>query len=226
MMQNPFAETSVANAYDAWYKTPMGQAVDQAEKAALLRVARPTPDELALDVGCGTGHFTAMLAEEGAIATGCDASRAMLAHARRNHPDLRWHHADARELPYADASWDLVLSVTMLEFVREPTRALDEMWRVVKPGGRLVVAVLQAGTPWHASYVREADEGPSPFATAHFYQRDELVDRLGRYGPPQVTTCVHMPPDAHPPRFVSLVEFWGRLTRPDQAAMLVGRVDK
>jgi ubiquinone/menaquinone biosynthesis C-methylase UbiE len=225
-MQNPFAETSVADAYDAWYETPLGRAVDRAEKAALLKIASPMPGELALDVGCGTGHFSAMLADQGALVTGCDTSQAMLSHARRNHPDLRWHHADARDLPYADASCDLVLSVTMLEFVREPTRALDEMWRVLKAGGRLVVAVLQAGTPWHTSYTREADQGPSPFAAAHFYQRDELVDRLGRYGSPRVTTSVHMLPDGRPPRCLSLVEFWGRLTRPGQAAMLIGRVDK
>ncbi|MCD6302370.1 MAG: class I SAM-dependent methyltransferase [Anaerolineae bacterium] len=225
-MQNPFADLSIADVYDAWYVTPLGRAADQAEQAALLRLAQPSRGELALDVGCGTGHFSAMLAAAGAVVTGCDTSRAMLAHARRNHPDLRWHLADARELPYADASWDLVLSVTMLEFVREPTRALDEMWRVIKPGGRLVVAVLQAGTPWHASYVREADKGPSPFATAHFYQRDELLGQLARYGSPRCTTCVHMPPEGRSPRCLSFVEFWGRLTRPTQAAMLIGRVDK
>lgn len=225
-MRNPFADPTIADSYDAWYTTPLGLAVDEVERAALLGWATPQPNERALDVGCGTGHFTIMLAEYGAEVTGCDTSEAMLAHARTKYPALTWHLADARELPYADASWDLVFSVTMLEFVREPIRALDEMWRVLKPGGRLVVAVLQAGSPWHEMYVREAERGPSPFAEAHFFPRDELAALLRRYGQPRCTSCVHMRPEGDPPHCLPLVELWGRLTRPDQGAMLIGKVDK
>jgi ubiquinone/menaquinone biosynthesis C-methylase UbiE len=225
-MRNPFSDIAIAETYESWYTTPLGRAVDRAEKAALLRMASPQTGDLALDVGCGTGHFTQMLAQAGAEVTGCDASEAMLRQAARTLPDLRWQLADARELPYADASWDLVLSVTMLEFVEEPARALDEMWRVLRPGGRLVVAVLQADTPWHALYTRQAQEGPSPFALAHFYGREELSAYLAKFGRVRMTTCVHSHPESGPPGCLPLVEWWGRLTRPNQAAMLIGRVAK
>ena len=225
-MRNPFSDAMIAETYESWYATSLGRAVDRAERATLLRMARPQPGELALDVGCGTGHFTQMLAQDGAEVTGCDASEAMLRQAARTLPDLRWQLADARELPYADASWDLVLSVTMLEFVEEPARALDEMWRVLRPGGRLVVAVLQADTPWHALYTRQAQEGPSPFALAHFYGRDELGAYLAKFGRVRMTTCVHFHPESGPPGCLPLVEGWGRLARPNQAAMLIGRVAK
>ncbi|MGI6380480.1 MAG: class I SAM-dependent methyltransferase [Anaerolineae bacterium] len=225
-MRNPFTDPTIAETYESWYTTSLGQAVAQAEKAALLGLAELRSGETALDVGCGTGHFTQMLAEAGAQAAGCDASEAMLHQAARTRQELRWQLADARELPYADATWDLVLSVTMLEFVEEPARALDEMWRVLAPGGRLVVAVLQVDTPWHALYTRQAQQGPSPFAMAHFYGRNELGAYLQGYGKPHLTTAVHFSPDGRPPRCLALVESWGRLTRPSQAAMLVGRVSK
>jgi len=225
-MRNHFTDAAVAESYDSWYTTSLGRAVDGVERVALLRWATPGPGDRALDVGCGTGHFSLMLAEAGAEVTGCDASKAMLTQARLKHPELRWHLADARELPYADASWDLVFSVTMLEFIDEPVRALDEMWRVLRPGGRLVVAVLQANTPWHRLYIEEAQRGPSPFAEARFFTRDELGAYLARYSRPRCTSCVHFRPEGGPPGCLTLVEHWGRLTRPGQGAMLIGRVTK
>jgi len=86
--------------------------------------------------------------------------------------------------------------------------------------------VLQADTPWHALYTRQAQEGPSPFALAHFYGREELSAYLAKFGRARMTTCVHFHPESRSPGCLPLVEKWGRLARPNQAAMLVGRVAK
>jgi ubiquinone/menaquinone biosynthesis C-methylase UbiE len=100
------------------------------------------PQETLLDVGCGTG---ALLSRAQAIAgadqlTGVDLSPSMLAHARAQLPvEVALHSADAAALPFADASFDVVASCNVFHYIREPVRALTEMVRVVRPGGRIVI---------------------------------------------------------------------------------------
>jgi ubiquinone/menaquinone biosynthesis C-methylase UbiE len=93
----------------------------------------------ALDVGCGTGHFTRWLAGEGLQVFGLDVSHAMLEEARHlGSPTCV--EGDALSLPFADQAVDLVLMVTTLEFVSDPAQALAEAARVARQG--LLVGVL------------------------------------------------------------------------------------
>ena len=106
--------------------------------------ARPIgPSDRILDLGCGTGIVARTLRERlggGFSIAGIDASADMIAMARRLAPDLEWREADARSLPFADDSFELVLSQQMLQFVPDPGEALREASRVLVPGGRLVLA--------------------------------------------------------------------------------------
>jgi len=97
-----------------------------------------------LDLCCGTGAVTAMTAEAGAEVVGLDFSRAMLAEARRRHPHLRFEEGQAEALPYADASFDAVVSNFGIHHVPRPERAVAEAQRVLRPGGRF------AFTTWAA----------------------------------------------------------------------------
>jgi len=111
------------------------QLVDAAQVAAGDRV---------LDVGCGTGVLARAAADRVAAerqVTGLDLNEGMLAVARRLQPAITWRQGDATHLPFADASFDVVLSQFALMFFPDRTAALTEMVRVLKPGGRLVVAV-------------------------------------------------------------------------------------
>ena len=69
--------------------------------AELIDLLDPKPGERVLDLGCGTGHLTARIAERGAVVTGLDASVSMIAQARQNYPKLKFVLADARGLPGA-----------------------------------------------------------------------------------------------------------------------------
>jgi len=122
----------------------------------LCDAAQIASGQRVLDVGCGTGALTvaaaARVAPAGAV-LGLDASPEMLAVARRRHPQIEWHDARAESLPFADAAFDAVVSQFALMFFDDRVVALREMQRVLRPGGRLAVAVCDAleRSPGYAS---------------------------------------------------------------------------
>ncbi len=96
-----------------------------------------------LDLGCGTGIVARELRKRlggGARITGVDASGEMIVKARELAPDIEWREGNAMKLPFADASFELVVSQQMLQFVPDRAAALREIRRVLAPGGRLVAA--------------------------------------------------------------------------------------
>jgi ubiquinone/menaquinone biosynthesis C-methylase UbiE len=125
--------------YEDWYATRRGKRASRAERQLLAFLLADFPHaRSALEVGCGTGHFTGWLAQRGLRAIGLDRSGAMLAVLRRRHPGCPAIRADAHALPIADGAVDLVVFVTTLEFLGEPRRALAEAARAAKQG---VIAV-------------------------------------------------------------------------------------
>lgn len=91
-----------------------------------------------LDVGCGTGHHLAQLHRRGFDVAGVDASPEMLEYARRLNPEADLREADVEHLPFPDASFDIVLCIEVLRYLRDPEPTLREMARVLKPGGVLL----------------------------------------------------------------------------------------
>jgi SAM-dependent methyltransferase len=114
-----------------------------------------------LDAGCGEGRFCRMLAERGIETTGIDPTPSFIAHARTRHPAGRYLEAKAEALPFADASFDLVVSYLTLIDIPDIAPAIAEMTRVMKPGGALLVANLNsfntacADTGWIKTALRE-----------------------------------------------------------------------
>jgi len=222
--ENPF--DAAAPFYDAWYEMPVGRLVDELEKDLIYGLAAPAAGERALDVGTGTGHFAFDLAQRGLKVTGVDISDAMLDVARAKGSRVTLVTADAGELPFADSSFDLVLSVTTLEFVPRPEKALSEMWRVTCPGGRMVVAVLNVWSPWARARQREALEQDTPFRYAHFFAPPEFIKMLRHYGPTRWSSSVFISPGGRGQRLAWALERTGRLLLRPFGALLVGRVSK
>ena len=115
------------------------------EYVDLLGVA---PGERVLDVGCGSGAVTRTLAQRVAPsgqAVGCDLSGSLLKVARELADEaglgaiIAFNEGDCRKLPYPDASFDAVVAATTLSHVPDVGRALAEMVRVTRPGGRVGV---------------------------------------------------------------------------------------
>ena len=127
--------------YEAWYATARGRRAARAERALLERLLAPfATARRALEIGCGTGHFTAWLVGRIPHVVGLDRSPSMLAEARRRHPRLSFVLGDAHALPFGNRTVDLTVFVTSLEFLDHPAGALAEAARVARRGV-LVVAL-------------------------------------------------------------------------------------
>lgn len=101
-----------------------------------------------LDVGCGTGYHLRRYRERGFQISGVDGSADMLAQASAANPGIEFEQADVDKLPYADASFDLVLCVEVYRYLPDIGPCTLEIARVLKPGG---VALVTAAPPLQAS---------------------------------------------------------------------------
>jgi demethylmenaquinone methyltransferase / 2-methoxy-6-polyprenyl-1,4-benzoquinol methylase len=105
----------------------------------MAEAAQAGPGRRVLDVAAGTGTSGMALTRRGADVVACDVSQGMLSVGRRRHPGMRFVAGDGRRLPFADGSFDAVTISFGLRNIADPERALAEMLRVTRPGGRLVV---------------------------------------------------------------------------------------
>jgi SAM-dependent methyltransferase len=135
-----------------------------------------------LDVACGTGVLSKAAAEAagptGSV-TGLDVDAGMLAVAARVASGISWHRGVAEALPFPDATFEAVVSQFGLMFFPDRTRALREMWRVLKSGGRMAVAVWASldDTPAYAAEVALVERLAGPAAAEVLRSPFVLGDR-------------------------------------------------
>jgi SAM-dependent methyltransferase len=146
--------TALSKVYERWWRPAMGRVAKgvlgpgmaDERRIARLLLGLSRGDGV-LDVACGPGNFARDFAravgQEGLV-VGIDASRPMLERAVRetNEAGLRnavFVHGDASMLPFRDASFDAVCCFAALNLFAEPFEALDQMTRVLTPGGRIAI---------------------------------------------------------------------------------------
>lgn len=112
----------------------------------LLDLCQISPGLQALDVGCGEGRFCRMLRERGVEVVGIDPTKSLLKVAQKRDPQGDYQCARAEELPFEDESFALVISYLTLIDIEDFRGAIGEMVRVLKPGGKLVIANLTSMT--------------------------------------------------------------------------------
>lgn len=131
-------------------------------RSRMLALLRLEPDARVLDVGCGAGSDVILLAElvgPSGFAVGIDKSAAMIEEARRRAANstlgnIDFMQGDAASLEFEDGTFDATRSDRVLQYVLEGQAAVDELVRVTRPGGRVVVA----DTDWETSVFDSTDE--------------------------------------------------------------------
>ncbi len=159
-----------AEQYDEWYDGHPD--VFRSEVAAIRELL---PAGKGLEVGAGTGRF----AEALGIQIGIEPSESMRNVAQRR--GLQVDSGTAEALPYQEESFDFVLMVTAICFVDDVARALQESYRVLKPGGAVVIGLIDRKSSLAERY--EAARKTNPFyREATFFSTEELVERLAAAG--------------------------------------------
>lgn len=188
-MDETCMNSSPAEVYDEFFVP----ALFQQWAEVLVAAADTRSGQRVLDVACGTGVLACAAAERvapGGAVTGLDPNEDMLAVGRRKNPGVEWRLGAAESLPFPDESFDAVLSQFGLMFFQERSAAFREMMRVLRPGGRLAVAVCDAldHSPGYAVFAEllhrlfghgVAEAFRAPFALG---DPEQLLSLCGRAG--------------------------------------------
>ncbi|MBD2679398.1 MULTISPECIES: class I SAM-dependent methyltransferase [Nostoc] len=129
----------LASVYDRRWKKYISHTL-----SFLKNWAEISPLDTVLDVACGTGEFEKLLLTENSTLkiVGVDISEKMLAIAQEKckiYPQVSFHTASASALPFADNSFDVIVSASSFHYFNDPLAALIEMKRVLKPNGKVVI---------------------------------------------------------------------------------------
>lgn len=167
-----------AQEYDAWFdRNPF---VYESEILALKKFL--VPQVKGLEIGVGTGRFAAPLG----IKVGVEPAGAMAGIAQQRGINVILATAEA--LPFASASFHLVAMVTVLCFLGDPVRALQEATRVLRPAGQILIAMMDKESPLGRQYeVRKQDS--KFFRLARFYAVGQVLAWLQGLGYGNLEIC-------------------------------------
>jgi len=149
--------------------------LDSFEQDKLMEIVGEVKGKKVLDVGAGTGRITAELTKNGAQVTALDVSEKMLEVLKtkvKNRKLLECVVGDAESLPFADNSFDVVVAAFLIVHLKDPTRFFDEAYRVLAPGGVLVVTnINQKEAP-------EVDTKEGKIKIESYYHRPEKIREI------------------------------------------------
>jgi SAM-dependent methyltransferase len=141
-----------------------------------------------LDVGCGSGLFCQLALQQGLDVSGLDATTELITIAQRKTPGGHFKTGDMEELPYPDHTFDLVTGINSFQYAANPVRALEEAYRVLKPDGKLGVAIWGKAAECQAAVYLKAlgalmppppPGTPGPFALSEDGALERLVSDAG-----------------------------------------------
>ena len=170
------------------------------------------PPGRALDVGCGTGTLAGRLARAGYEMTGLDPSQGMLEVMAESEPEVAGVRGEGGELPFADDSFDLTLTVAALHHIADPVAVratLGEMVRVTRPEGRIVVWDHNPRNPYWRSLMARV---PQDDGSERLVGEAEIVRGLNEGGAEILSSGQSgLVPDFVPPSLLGLARAGERL---------------
>ncbi|TRZ48695.1 MAG: class I SAM-dependent methyltransferase [Dehalococcoidia bacterium] len=164
----------LASDYDAWFDGE-GKLIFAIEVQAFQEVL-PFLSKPWLEVGVGSGRFAQTLG----IETGVDPSIKLLNMARGR--GIAVFLGRGEQEPLVAESFGTVFFIVTLCFVSSPLAVLREAYRILQPGGKVVLGLVLAESPWGRFYESKKKQGHSFYQRATFYRYDEAVGLLGQAG--------------------------------------------
>lgn len=143
-----------------------------------------------IDLGCGTGYYLGQLSPRFSRSVGVDISEGMLAVALAAYPHVEFIRADLADLPFDDGSFDVVLSCRTMTHLGDPTKAIDEIARTLRPGGIAIITNIDHGPRFGNTRLPVANDG-AVYATTFKHKPDELAALAAASGL-QRTRCVYI----------------------------------
>jgi SAM-dependent methyltransferase len=178
----------------AWARKPGHDSYWRFHRDRFLELL-PPPSGLTLDLGCGEGRFPRELRARGYDVIGIDASPTLVAHARESDPDGDYRVADAAEVPLEDASVRLATAFMSLHDMDDMEGAIQEIARVLVPGGRLCAAIVH---PINSGGTFESHTPDAPFIIREsYFERRRYADAVERDGLRMTFTSLHRPLEAY-----------------------------
>jgi SAM-dependent methyltransferase len=187
IVDEPARWDAQAERYDSSYDDPRAGRLVRARVEVALELIGAGPGRV-LDAGTGGGRLLEALAAHGWTVTGTDVSGAMVELARRRAPDASLAVAPVERLPFADADFDAVTALGVLEFATDVDAALRELARVLRTDGRAVVSWPNFGglyTAWRGGVVYRLARAlgrPAPPPARHVLGAGEFAARLAAAG--------------------------------------------
>jgi ubiquinone/menaquinone biosynthesis C-methylase UbiE len=152
------------------------------ECSTLIRWLDSQSGERILDIGCGDGYYDMIIARPGARVVGIDISKKPLAKAQRHYrgEQFEFLYMNAEELAFDDAFFDKVVSFCVIEHFNDDNRAMQQISRVLKPGGTFVFSADSLSNPGITPTERENHQ--QRYAVNTFYTKELLKEKLARVG--------------------------------------------
>jgi 2-polyprenyl-3-methyl-5-hydroxy-6-metoxy-1,4-benzoquinol methylase len=166
--------------YASWRTSELGRFTEAIERKLILDLVGDVSGKTVLEIGCGDGALAVELARRGARVTGIDTSHAMLAAARERAEkageQVEFIAANAEALPFDDGTFDVVIAVTILCFVKDAQPVFSGIGRALRPGGALVIGELRKRSSWAVERRIRAWLGSTLWKKGVFRTSGELVE--------------------------------------------------
>ena len=196
-------DASVFDDFPWWDEGDVLTYITPARFAYLRSVSGPLTGCRVLDLGCGGGLLSEPLAQAGANVTGIDISEHAVGvaarHARESGLDIRYLRSPAERLPFGDDSFDIVVAFDVLEHVDDLSPTMEQIARVLRPGGKLIYDTMnrtflcRATVIWIGEHLWKGGPPRGTHDWRKLIKPRELVELMGRNGITNVETRGFMP---------------------------------
>jgi len=177
------AYDKVGGGYDSWYWAKSARELRERLRKKVIGAVRenaPSKKPSILDVGCGTGYLVGDLRKLGSY-LGVDFAPEMIRVCKTRFPKERFKIGDAEDLPFKENSFDLLVCFWTFHHFTNPEKVMDEFRRVLKPGGKVIIATFRKSSWNPLAWFADAVSGGWYGFRTYRYNKGDLEVLMKRF---------------------------------------------